>query len=228
MIFRLHYHPLSSYCWKTLIALYEAGTPFEAVLVNLGDPAARGAFLKISPFGKFPVLEDVERGQRLIETSTIIDYLAQYGGADALIPQDRDLARAVRAADRIFDLYVHEPMGRIIADLLRPEARRDPMGVDEARARLDQAYDWLETTIGEAWAAGDFSLADCAAAPALFYAHVAHPIGDHPRLKAYLDRLIARPSFARVIEEARPVFQYYPLKARLPRTYPALFPEEIQ
>jgi glutathione S-transferase len=223
MALELHLHPLSSYCWKVLIALYEQGTPFEPVAVNLGDPAARAAHLQLSPFGKIPALRDTTRGADVFETSIIIEYLDRhYPGAARLIPQDPDQALEVRLWDRIFDLNVMNAFQPIVDDRLRPQERRDPAGVEQARAKLRQAYEVLDRRLaGRTWAAGEgFSLADCAAAPALFYANVAEPFGAHPTLKAYYDRLRARPSVTRAIDEAKPVFHMFPAteaeRARLP------------
>jgi glutathione S-transferase len=223
MALELHLHPLSSYCWKVLIALYEQGTAFEPVMVNLGDPAARAAHLELSPFGKIPALRDTTRGVNVFETSVIIEYLdRRYPGPTRLIPEDPEQALEVRLWDRIFDLNVMNVFQPIIEDRLRPEDRRAPATVEQARARLRQAYQVLERRLGgRTWAAGEtFSLADCAAAPALFYANVAEPLDSHPVLQAYYDRLMARPSVARAIAEAKPYFHMFPAteteRARLP------------
>jgi glutathione S-transferase len=214
MPLELHYHPLSSYCWKALIALDELGIAFEPVLVNPGDPDSRAAFLKLSPFGKMPAVRDTDTGEAVFESSIVIDYLDQrHGGGARLIPAEPDAAREVRLWDRIFDLHVHDQMGRIVADRLRPEGKGDPLAVEQARGKLREAYAVLDRELaGRTWAAGEaFSLADCAAAPALFYADLIEPIGDNfPTLSAYLGRLRARPSVAKVIEGARDSFQYYP------------------
>jgi glutathione S-transferase len=207
----LHAHPLSSYCHKVLTALYELDAPFELKFLNLGDEAARAAFLALWPIGKMPVLEDRASGLVLPETSIIIDWLDdRFGGA--LIPRDATSAREVRLWDRIFDLYVHTPMGVFTWDLLRPEGRRDPYGVDQARTLLLTAYDMIERRMADReWAAGDaFSMADCAAAPSLFYAEGRVPFDDRPHLQAYLQRLKARPSYARALKEAEPYFHMVP------------------
>jgi glutathione S-transferase len=220
MPLKLYYHPLASFCWKALIALYETETRFEPVLVELADPASRSEFLKVWPIGKFPVLLDEERGFTLPESTIIIEYLSEYhAGATQLLPSDRDLARATRFYDRFFDLYVHEPMQKIVTDQLRPPGRNDPHGVEQAKALLGISYDFIETEMRDnGWAVGDcFTLADCAAAPALFYADQALPFREsHSRAAAYLDRLIQRPSFARVLTEAEPYFHNFPL-ANKPR-----------
>ena len=211
MTLTLHMHPLSSYCHKVLIALYELDVPFEAAFLNLGDEAERAAFHALWPMGKMPVLEDKAAGLALPESSVIIEWLNdRFGGG--LIPKDREAALEVRLQDRFFDLYVHAPMGVFTWDLLRPEGQRDPYGVQQARDLLLTAYDMIERRMAHrTWAAGDdFSMADCAAAPALFYAEGRVPFGDRPRLRAYLDRLKARPSYARALKEAEPYFHMVP------------------
>lgn len=212
MSLMLHMHPLSSYCHKVLIALYELGAPFEAAFLDLADPGARAAFLALWPVGKMPVLEDRAAGVVLPESSVIIEYLnSRFGGA--LIPDGADAALDVRLQDRFFDLHVHTPMGQITWDKLRPEDARDPFGVKQAEGRLAVAYDMIEKRMeGRTWACGDaFSLADCAAAPALFYADGRVPIGaERPRTRAYLERLKARPSYARALREAEPYFHLVP------------------
>lgn len=223
MALELHTHPLSSYCWKVLIALYELGAPFEAVTVNLGDPAVRTAYLQLSPFGKIPALRDTGRGVEVYETSIIIEHLDRnYPGAARLIPAAPDQALEVRLWERIFDLHVHNIFQRLVDDRLRPEGQRDPAGVEQARAKLRHAYGVLEQKLaGRTWAAGEaFSMADCAAAPALFYAALAEPLDAHPVSAAYRQRLLARPSVARAIAEAGPFFHMFPAtdaeRARMP------------
>jgi len=214
MSFELYYHPLSSYCWKALIALYEAELPFEKHLVDLQDPTERASFLELAPLGKFPLLRDKERGRAIPESSILIEYLARNTPSAArLFLSSEELALEVRARDRFFDLYVMEPMGKIVEDRLRPETERDPRGVAQAHARLDTAYRIAEHFLRESgWAVGDeFSLADCAAAPALFYANKVHPLTSaSPRVRAYFERLVARPSFARVLREAEPFMAMFP------------------
>jgi glutathione S-transferase len=214
MSLELYYHPLASYCWKPLIALYENTTPFEKRLVDLSDPGQAAALTKISPFTKFPALQDHGNGRVITESTTIIEYLAQhYPGKQPLVPAQPDAAFAVRQRDRFFDLYVHEHMQKIVGDIIRPAGQKDPYGVQNARATLATAYEVLERELGaQPWAAGDsFSMADCAAAPALYYANRVAPFGDkHPRVTAYLKRLHDRPSFARVFEEAQPFMAMFP------------------
>jgi len=213
MSLTLYYHPLSSFCWKALIALYDAGVPFEPKLVNLGDPADRAAFQAVWPLAKFPVLRDETRGQTLPESSIIIDYLVQhYPAAATLIPADPDQARQVRLLDRLFDHYIHVPLQQVVAERLRPDGAHDPFTADQARANIRQGYDLLAPMIAAPWASGEtFTLADCAALPALYYADYAVALAGWPTLAAYLDRLKARPSVARVLDEAQPFFQYFPL-----------------
>jgi glutathione S-transferase len=214
MSLTLHFHPLSSFCWKALIALYESDLGFEPKIVNLGDPADRAAFQAVWPLAKFPVLRDEARGQTVPESTIIIEYLAQaYPSAAALVPTDPDLAWQTRLRDRLIDSYVHLPFQQIVSERLRPEDKKDPFGVDRARAQVRQGYDLLEPMIGDAWAMGEtFTLPDCAALPALFYADYGVPLAEWPGLSAYLGRLKARPSVARVLAEAEPYFQYFPLK----------------
>ena len=214
MSLKLYLHPLSSYCWKTLVAFYENDTPFEPVIVDLGNPAERAALAKLWPFAKFPVLRDEARDRTVPESSIIIEYLAQhYPGATTLLPADADQARQTRLLDRFYDLHVHERMQKIVGDRLRPETQRDPLGVEQARAQLRIAYGMIEQDMtSRVWATGEtFSMADCAAAPALYYANKVEPLGDaHPHAKAYLGRLMQRPCFARVIREAEPYFAMFP------------------
>jgi glutathione S-transferase len=210
----LYYHPLASYCWKALIALYEAGVPFDKQLVELFDPEQRRALLKLNPLGKFPVLCDTGRGEVIAESSILIEYLAQHvPSASRLLPSSAADALRVRARDRFFDLYVMDPMAKIVTDKLRPASERDGRGVEESRAVLGTAYGMAESfLVGSTWAAGEeFTLADCAAAPALFYANKVRPFGDeHAHVRAYLERLEQRPSFARVLSEAAPYFALFP------------------
>lgn len=207
----LHMHPLASYCWKVLVALYEADTPFRSVQVD-GAPKDNQAFAELWPLAKMPVLQD--GGTIVPETSIIIDYLqAHHPGAAILIPADDDAAREVRLWDRVVDLYVHTPMQKIVADRLRPAESRDALGVKEARATLDSAYAMLDRRLAERdWMAGDtFSMADCAAMPPLFYVDAIHPYrAAYPALAAYFERLLGRPSVRRVIREAQPWLQYFP------------------
>ena len=218
MSLKLYFHPLASFCHKALIALYENGTPFEPIIVDLGDAASRAAFHAVWPMAKMPVLRDEARDRTVAESTIVIEYLdAHYPGATRFVPADADRAWQTRVWDRFHDHYVQEPMQRIVGDRLRPAGRNDPHGVEQAQAQLHQAYAVLERQMdGKTWALGDaFTLADCAAAPALFYADTVAPFGaTHANLSAYLDRLMARPSFARVLKEAEPYFGLFPLEQK--------------
>jgi glutathione S-transferase len=214
MTIKLYYHPLSSFCWKALIALYENDTPFEPVLVDLQNADARDAFLKIWPIGKFPVIVDVARDWTVPESSIIIEYLAQhYPGHSKLVPDDPDLARQVRMRDRFFDLNIQAHMQKVMGDRLRAEGHRDPYGVEYARNQMRTAFGLVDQDMAsKRWAMGEtFTMADCAAAPALFYGSMTTPFGnDFKNVAAYLERLKQRPSFARVLKEAEPYFQMIP------------------
>ena len=215
MALTLFSHPFSSYCQKTLIALYENGTNFIYRKLDQSDPAAFQELAALWPVKKFPLL--VDDGHAVPEATSIIEHLAvHHPGPVRLIPDDREVAVEVRFMDRFFDNYIHTPLQKIVGDVLREAGKRDAVGIVEARSMLDTAYGWLEQRMsGREWAAADhFSLADCAAAPALFYADWAHPIGaQFPNLRAYRARLNARPSFARAIDEGRPYRKLFPLGA---------------
>jgi glutathione S-transferase len=212
MSLTLYFHPLSSFCHKVLIALYEGGTPFEPRIVDLLGDAAE--FKKIWPIGKIPVLRDDAKDRTIPETSIIIEYLAQYfPGKTQLFPADRDLCRQMRLRDRFYDLYVNLPMQKIVTDRLRPEEKSDSYGVEEARNLLKTSLGMIDNDMSNNhWAMGDdFTMADCAAAPALFYANMVAPFREtHRHAAGYLDRLMERPSFARVLREAQPYFAMIP------------------
>jgi glutathione S-transferase len=212
---QLYAHPFSSYCQKVLIALYENGTPFALKMLGPDTPQNFTELARLWPLKKFPVL--VDGTQTLLEASVIIEHLAlSHTGPVQLIPADPKAALAVRMMDRVFDNYVMTPMQRIVANALRPAENRDPHGVSEARAMLDTSYAWLNQILaGRTWAAGEhFTMADCAAAPSLFYADWAHEIpASLPVLKGYRARLLARSSVARAINEARPYRGFFPLGA---------------
>lgn len=215
MALQLYAHPFSSYCQKVLVALYENATPFELRLLEHDDAPVMAELEALWPFKKFPVLTD--EGRVLREASIIIEHLAlHHPGPVRLIPADPGAALAVRFMDRFFDNYVSTPQQKIVFDAIRPPAERDPAGVADARAMLETAYRWLEGELaGREWAVGEtFSLADCAAAPFLFYADWSHPIdAAFSRVHAYRQRLLARPSFARAVDEARPYRAFFPLGA---------------
>lgn len=208
---KFYFHPLSSYCWKVLVALYEKGVEFEPIVVNLGDPAESAAFTKLSPMRKMP---SIVLGEEVVNESSIqIEWLDSLSGDGKFIPADAKLALDVRYWDRFLDLYIHNVMQRIVGDRLRPADKRDSYGVAENRAQLRIALDVFEKHMaGGTFVSGDaFSLADCSAAPALFYANKVLPFeASHPATAAYLKRLSERSSFARVLQEAEPFFQYFP------------------
>lgn len=212
MSLTLYSHPFSSYCQKVLIALYENATPFT--YRHLEDPGAADERAALWPFGKFPVL--VDAGRTVAESSIIIEHLAlHHPGPVQLLPDDPDEALEVRFMDRFFDLHVMTAMQQPVFEALRPDGRKDEALAEAARL-LDVAYGWLEGVMQDrTWAAGEaFSMADCAAAPSLFYADWVHQIGEaYPAVRAYRSRLLARPSFARAIDEARPYRSYFPLGA---------------
>jgi glutathione S-transferase len=215
MTIQFYGHPFSSYTQKALIALYENGTPLEWRVLTPDDPETGTEFAGLWPLQRFPIIVDGDR--TVVEASIVIEYLEQrHPGPVRLIPADADAALEVRTMDRFFDIYISGSVQKIVFDSLRPDADCDSYGVDEARAMLDTAYAWLDKTMAaRAWAAGDtFSLADCAAAPALFYADWTHPIpAACPHVKTYRRRLLARPSFARAVDEARPYRSFFPLGA---------------
>lgn len=204
-------HPISSYTWKVLTALYENGTAFESVTV---DQNTYPDFIAKWPMGKFPILIDSDRDRMVTETSVIIEFLDVYHpGATRFIPEDVDAALEVRRWDRVFD-HLNTTMSKIVVDNIRPDSQRDAYGVDEAKRMLRSIYTVVEAQLGErnAFIVGDnFTLADCSAAPALWYGVRNVPLeGAFPRIAAYLDRLKARPSFARAVKESEPLFHMYP------------------
>ncbi|NPU90808.1 MAG: glutathione S-transferase family protein [Gammaproteobacteria bacterium] len=208
----LYAHPFSSYCQKVLIALYENNTPFQYRMLGPGDDSAAAEHAARWPLKRIPVL--VDAGRTVPEASIIVEYLGLYHpGAVQLIPADPRAALDVRLLDRFFDNYIMTPMQKIVFDSIRAPDNRDPAGVADARALLETAYRWLDAQLGaREWAAGAvFTLADCAAAPSLFYADWVHPVGaDCANVRAYRQRLLARPSFARAVDEARPYRSFFP------------------
>jgi glutathione S-transferase len=212
-------HSFSSYSQKVLIALYENATPFTFRTLDPDHPENGAELARHWPPSKFPLLLDGD--VPVMESSTIIEHLQiRHPGPVRLIPDEPEAALPVRMLDRIFDNHVMANMQRVVADALKPADRRDPVGVEQAKAALETAYGWLDRHLadqhkaGGTWAAGGFSLADCAAAPALFYADWVQPIADRfATLRDYRVRLLARPSVARAVDEARPYRQYFPLGA---------------
>ena len=215
----LYYHPLASFCHKVLIALYELGTPFQGRIIDLGNPEDRAELQAAWPLTKFPVIRDHERGRDVPETSIIIEYLDHhFAGAARLIPHDWEAALEVRLWDRFFDNHVQGPMQEIVADTFRA-VRRD---MANERQALATAYQMLESRMAQrTWVAGEgFSMADCAAAPALFYASTLVPFPpEFVQLQAYFERLMARASVARVMEEAKPYFGMYPFAEAIPQRF---------
>jgi glutathione S-transferase len=215
MTLKLYAHPFSSYCQKVLIALYENETPFEFRMLAPDDRQAAAELEALWPMKKFPVL--VDGGRTVIETSIIIEHLQlHHPGPVRLVPEEPGAVLDVRFMDRFFDNYISTPQQKLVFDRIREPGKRDPHGVAEARTMLETAYRWLDDAMqGRKWAAGDdFSLADCAAAPALFYADWSHPIDPaFANVRAYRRRLLARPSFARAVDEARPYRPLFPLGA---------------
>ena len=214
MALTLYLHPLSSYCHKPLIALYENAIAFTPHVVDLGDPQARDQFKKVWPLAKFPVLRDDSRNQTIPESTSIIEYVGRhFPGPVKLLPDDEEAAAHVRATDRFYDLHVHYHMQRIVGDKLRPADGHDPSGVSESKERLHTALQVAEAEMAtRRWACGEmFSMADCAAAPPLFFIDKMMPLKTHfPHLSAYLGRLKQRPSYARVLNEAEPFMHFFP------------------
>ncbi|MFL6675714.1 MAG: glutathione S-transferase family protein [Massilia sp.] len=219
MAITLYYHPLASFCHKVLIALYEHGTAFDKRMIDLGVEEERAELAAIWPIGKFPVIRDHDRKRNVPESSTIIEYLDHfYPGAAALLPQDWEAAHEVRLWDRVFDNHVQGPVQAIVLDRLTG-SKRD---MARERAALATAYRMIEERMApREWIAGDaFSMADCAAAPALFYAATLEPFPAGARhLEAYFERLMARPSVRRVLDEAKPYFSMYPFAEAIPARF---------
>ncbi len=223
MSLELFHHPLASFCHKVLIALYENGTPFESIVVDLNDAKASAEFFALWPIGKIPLLRDDKLGRIIPESSIIIEFLEQhYPGSQPLLPRDETQCLKARLWDRFFDLYIQNAMQKIVRDKLRPDGEKDSRGVSDARASLRAAYTMLDERVRERiWVLGDeFSMADCAAAPALFYAGIVEPFAsEFPNIEAYFDRLAARPSIARTFSEARPYFASFPFKDKIPARF---------
>jgi glutathione S-transferase len=208
---KLHQHPFASYCWKALIALYERDLPFEAIPVETDDDWDRLA--ELWPMRKMPVLIDDEAGVTIYESSPVIEYLDRFGDAPPMIPAERDAALLARLRDRVFDGFVMTPMQKIVLDNLRPEGEGDAFGVAEAQDGLEQIYAVLDDLLTDEWAAGAaFTIADCSAAPSLHYARAVHRWDEEGlvNLTSYFDRLMDRPSVARVVDEARPYRDFFP------------------
>lgn len=223
MSLTLYQHPLASFCHKVLIALYENETLFKSSLVDLLDPEEAARFAALWPVGKMPVLTDSARDVVMPETSIIIEYLDRhYPGRQRLIPDDPDMALKARLWDRFFDNYIHMPMQKIVTDTLRGPGESDHRGVADARTALGLAYGMADKHFAtHEFAAGDaFSLADCAATPALFYGGIVEPFDEtHPHLAVYFERLLERASVRRVLAEARPYFHMFPYRNLMPERF---------
>lgn len=211
----LYYHPLASFCWKPLIAFYEHNISFTPVLVDLMNDESRKEFFKLWPMGQFPVLKDDATGKIIPQSTSIFEYLMlHYRNGLPLIPEDPEAALEVRRWNEFYDTYIQVPMQKIVGDCLRPQNAKDSTGVNDARATINTAYNLLEQFLNnKEWMVdGIFSLADCSAAPALYYANKVEPLDSYKNLSAYLARLVARPSFSRVLKEAEPYFHLFPYK----------------
>lgn len=215
MTLQLFAHPFSSYCQKVLTALYENDTRFEMRVLGPDTPDVAAEWCALWPMKRMPLLKDGD--ETVMEATVIIEYLGlHHPGQTRFLPSDPKAALKARMMDRFFDNYIMTPMQKVVFNQLRPEADRDAYGVTEAKSMLDDAYGWLDGAMsGSEWAAGDsFGLADCAACPSLFYADWVHPIPDTlVHVRAYRARLLARPSFARAVDEARPYRDFFPLGA---------------
>lgn len=211
MTIQLYGHPFAAFVWKALIAAYERNVPFAFRMVDPDHAENSARMTQLSPTGQFPALVDGEL--YVTQSNAVIEYLDRFGNAPPMIPSDADSALKSRMLAEVFDAYVAGPMQQIVGEALRPKDRQDPRRVEEAKTALDKAYAWLSGRIGGSWANGtSFSIADCAAAPALFYSDWVHPIPDGP-LKAYRMRLLKHPSVARTVDEARPYRPFFPLGA---------------
>ncbi|MFY1838864.1 glutathione S-transferase family protein [Achromobacter xylosoxidans] len=215
MTVAIYGHPFSSFTWKALIAAYEREVDFEFRMIDPDHPEHAARIATLAPTGQFPAL--VDGATEVVQSNAVIEYLDLHHGKGApLVPLDPREALAARMMAQVFDDYVHVPMQRIVGNALRPEDSRDPFGVEQAHGVIARCYAWLEARLQDGpWAAcGRFTIADCAAAPALFYGDWVHPMGGRfPALAAYRVRLLARPSIARVVDEARPYRGFFPLGA---------------
>lgn len=219
----LYFHPLASFCHKVLMALYENETAFTGEVVDLMDEGSSATYLDMWPIGKIPLLHDTERNRTVPETTIIIEYLERhYPGPRVLLPKDEAACLDARLWDRFFDLYVQVPMQKVVTDRLRPDGEHDPRGVADACSTLTTAYGMIDRQLADkTWAIGEtFSIADCAAAPALFYAMTVAPAAaTHRNVAAYFERLLGRSSFKRVIDQARPYFHMFPFEEAIPARF---------
>jgi glutathione S-transferase len=211
MSIQLYGHPFAAFVWKALVAAYERSVPFTFCMVDSDHAENTARMAELSPTGQFPALTDGNLA--ITQSNAVVEYLDRFGNAPPMIPTDARTALEARMLADVFDSYVAGPMQQIVGEALRPVDQRDPRRVDEAKANLDKSYAWLSARIGEAWAAGDkFSIVECAAAPALFYADWVHQIPGGA-LKSYRARLLAHPAVVRVVDEARPYRAFFPLGA---------------
>jgi glutathione S-transferase len=208
---KLYHHPVSSYSQKALMAFYEKGIEFEPALVNLMTAEGRAEYAKVNPLEKIPFLKDEARDWAVPESTIIIEYLEDTfpDQGTRLIPTDKTLARQTRFLDRMFDLYLNDQVQKILFDSLKPEEKKDPVGVATAKKRLRAFYALMDKDMSKrTWAIGDdFSMADCAAASPLFYAKNVFPYDDHPNIRAYAKRLHERPSYKRILDQALPILE---------------------
>lgn len=211
MTIQIYGHPFSSFTWKALIAAYERDVPFEFCMVDPDHPQNLARMAELSPTGQFPALVDGKR--EVTQSNSVIEYLDRFGDAPPMLPSNPDAALNARMLAYVFDSYVSIPVQQVVGEALRPADQQDPERANAAKAKLGRTYAWLSSRIGNAWANGqDFSIADCAAAPALFYADWVHPI-PAGAVKDYRARLLAQPSVARAVDEARPYRSFFPLGA---------------
>ncbi|TGK87708.1 glutathione S-transferase family protein [Leptospira noumeaensis] len=219
----LYIHPLASFCHKALIALYENGTEFECRFVDLMSEESSAELLSYWPVGKIPLLRDRKQQKTIPETSIMIEYVNEfYPGKIDLIPNEFSLALETRLWDRFFDLYISVPMQKIVVDRLRPEGQNDTFGVEQAYESLRIAYDMLEKQLNSSYFITNdrFTMADCSAVPALFYADTILSFrSTHPKLTVYFESLLERPSVKRTIAEAEPYFYLYPLFDKIPKRF---------
>ncbi|MBX3492725.1 MAG: glutathione S-transferase family protein [Parvibaculum sp.] len=207
MTLTLYYHPLSSFCQKVMVAFYETGIPFTPRFIDFSKEEDRAALSALWPVGQFPVIRDEARGRTIPESSLIVEHLAlNFPGGAKLLPRDAGAAFETRYWDRLFDLHVNQQMQIAMAERRKPKDKRDDAAAKRAARQIGTAYGLLEKHMtGREWAAGeDFSMADCAAAPALNYAKLIVPFGEHANVAAYHERLAKRPSFARALKESEP------------------------
>ena len=223
MSLTLYLHPLATFCHKVMIALEEAQLPYSAVVVDFADPASARLVSDHWAVGKIPLLHDAASGRYVAETTIILEYLAgRYPAMARLWPDQAETLLEARLWDRFFDLYVQQPLQKIVTDRIRPMGSNDPHGVAEARKNLHTAYGMIEEHMsGRVWAVGsEFSIADCAAFPGLFFAGIVEPFpGSATTLSAYFERLLARPSVTSVLAQAQPYFTMFPYRDAMPARF---------